>query len=69
MLRRSYERDPPLKKIAVPEDGLETLFGAYDENLNQLEALFGVRIRTQGHELIVDGAPPTRRASSGPSRS
>ena len=27
-------------EIAVPEEGLETLFGAYDENLKQLEALF-----------------------------
>jgi phosphate starvation-inducible protein PhoH and related proteins len=46
-----------MKKIAVPEEGLETLFGAYDENLKQLEALFGVRIRTQGNEVTVDGEP------------
>jgi len=46
-----------MKKIAVPEEGLETLFGAYDENLKQLEALFGVRIRTQGNEVTVDGDP------------
>jgi phosphate starvation-inducible PhoH-like protein len=44
-----------MKKIAVPEEGLETLFGAYDENLKQLESLFGVRIRTQGNEVTVDG--------------
>ena len=46
-----------MKKIAVPEEGLETLFGSYDENLKHLESLFGVRIRTQGNELIVDGEP------------
>jgi phosphate starvation-inducible PhoH-like protein len=46
-----------MKKIAVPEEGLETLFGAYDENLKQLETLFGVRIRTQGNEVTVDGDP------------
>ena len=46
-----------MKKIAVHEEGLETLFGAYDENLKQLESLFGVRIRTQGNELTVDGDP------------
>jgi phosphate starvation-inducible PhoH-like protein len=46
-----------MKKIAVPEEGLDTLFGAYDENLKQLEALFGVRIRTQGNEVTVDGDP------------
>jgi phosphate starvation-inducible PhoH-like protein len=44
-----------MKKIAVPEEGLETLFGSYDENLKHFESLFGVRIRTQGNELIVDG--------------
>jgi len=43
------------KRTAVPEEGLETLFGAYDENLKHLEALFGVRIRTQGHDLVIEG--------------
>ncbi len=46
------------KRINVPEDGIETLFGSYDENLKHLQALFNVRIRTQGHELFVDGEPP-----------
>ena len=46
-----------MKKIAVPEEGLDALFGAYDENLKQLEALFGVRIRTQGNEVTVEGEP------------
>jgi phosphate starvation-inducible PhoH-like protein len=42
----------------VPEAGVATLFGSYDENLKHLESLFGVRIRTQGHDLLVDGDPP-----------
>jgi phosphate starvation-inducible PhoH-like protein len=46
-----------MKKIAVPEEGLASLFGAYDENLKQLESLFDVRIRTQGNELTIDGDP------------
>ncbi len=46
-----------MRRIAVPEDGVETLFGTYDENLRQLESTFGVRIRTQGHDLIVEGDP------------
>jgi phosphate starvation-inducible PhoH-like protein len=46
-----------MRRIAVPEDGVETLFGTYDENLRQLESTFGVRIRTQGHDLIVEGSP------------
>jgi phosphate starvation-inducible PhoH-like protein len=44
-----------MKRITVPEEGIETLFGSYDENLKHLEARFNVRIRTQGHELLVDG--------------
>ena len=46
-----------MRKIPVPEDNIETLFGSYDENLRQLESTFGVQIRTQGHDLLVDGSP------------
>jgi len=44
-------------KITLPEEGIETLFGSYDENLKYLESLYGVKVRTQGHDLIVDGPP------------
>jgi phosphate starvation-inducible PhoH-like protein len=47
-----------MKRISVPEEGIETFFGSYDENLKHLEALFNVRIRTQGHDLLVEGEPP-----------
>src|SRR5213595_842811 len=47
-----------MKRITLPEEGIETLFGSYDENLKHLESLFNVRIRTQGHELLVDGESP-----------
>jgi phosphate starvation-inducible PhoH-like protein len=43
------------RRIAVPEDGLTTLFGAYDDNLRHLEGLLNVSIRTQGHDLVVEG--------------
>ena len=46
-----------MRKIAVPEAGIETLFGSYDENLRHLETLLNVQIRTQGNELIVEGQP------------
>jgi len=46
------------QRITVPEDGVQILFGSYDENLKHLEALFNVRIRTQGHEMIVEGESP-----------
>jgi phosphate starvation-inducible protein PhoH and related proteins len=46
-----------MKRITVPEEGVETLFGSYDENLKHLEALFNVKIRTQGHDLLIEGDP------------
>ncbi|MCM3880843.1 MAG: PhoH family protein [Vicinamibacterales bacterium] len=46
-----------MTKITLPEEGIETLFGSYDENLKFLESLLGVKLRTQGHDLIVEGAP------------
>jgi phosphate starvation-inducible PhoH-like protein len=42
-------------KITLPEEGIETLFGSLDENLKYLESLWGVRVRTQGHDLLVEG--------------
>src|SRR4029078_10228779 len=47
-----------MRKISIPEEGIETLFGSYDENLKHLESLFNVRIRTQGHDLLVEGDSP-----------
>src|SRR5919108_982160 len=44
-----------MRKITIPDEGVESLFGTYDENLKHLEALFNVRIRTNGHELLVEG--------------
>jgi phosphate starvation-inducible PhoH-like protein len=44
-----------MRKVSVPEAGVSTLFGALDENLRQLESLLNVRIRTQGHDLMVEG--------------
>jgi phosphate starvation-inducible PhoH-like protein len=34
---------------------MSTIFGAYDDNLRQLETLLNVRIRTQGRNLVVQG--------------
>ncbi len=46
------------RTLTVPEEGIETLFGSYDENLKHLESLFKVRIRTQGHDLLIEGDTP-----------
>ena len=44
-----------MKKISVPQAGIETLYGAHDANLKHIESLLDVEIRTQGDELIVEG--------------
>jgi phosphate starvation-inducible PhoH-like protein len=44
-----------MKRIPLPQEGLETLYGAHDGNLKHIESLLGVQIRTQGGELIVEG--------------
>jgi phosphate starvation-inducible PhoH-like protein len=46
-----------MRKIQIPDEGAESLFGTYDENLKHLEGQFAVRIRTTGNELIVEGDP------------
>jgi phosphate starvation-inducible PhoH-like protein len=45
-----------MRRIALPQENLDALFGARDANLKHVEALLNVSIRTQGGELIVDGA-------------
>jgi phosphate starvation-inducible PhoH-like protein len=47
-----------MRKIVVPEEGMETLFGLYDENLRFLETLLKVTIRTHGNDLLVEGEGP-----------
>ena len=46
-----------MRKIVLPEEGLETLYGAHDANLKHIESLLNVDIRTQGSELTVQGNP------------
>jgi phosphate starvation-inducible PhoH-like protein len=43
------------RTIALPDEGVEALFGPYDENLRFLESVAGVRVATQGHDLQVTG--------------
>ena len=46
-----------MRKIVLPEEGIETLYGAHDANLKHIESLLDVAIRTQGFDLIVQGDP------------
>ena len=55
-----------MKKIALPEDGIETLYGAHDANLKHIESLLDVEIRTQGAS---SSSRATRRTSSASSSS
>lgn len=53
-LRRSGTRFG-LKKLTLPEKGLDTLFGSYDENIKYLETLLNVRIVARGSEVMIEG--------------
>jgi len=46
-----------MKRINVPERGVEALFGNHDENLRFLEETQRVRIRNEGQALVVEGDP------------
>ena len=46
-----------MRKIALPVEGIETLYGSHDVNLKQIESLLRVQISTQGSELTVRGNP------------
>ena len=39
----------------MPDEGIETLFGSFDENLRSLESALGVTLRTSGHDIVVEG--------------
>ena len=53
-----------MKKIALPEEGVETLYGARDANLKHIESLLNVDIRTQGSEVTVEGAPEAEQRAA-----
>ncbi|MGQ9896128.1 MAG: PhoH family protein [Acidobacteriota bacterium] len=44
-----------MKKITLPDDGLEVLFGPYDENIRYLESLLNVRIGARGSDVTIEG--------------
>lgn len=44
-------------RIAVPDDGIELLFGAHDANLRTFEEQLAVRIQTDKNFLLAEGEP------------
>ena len=54
-----------MRRIAMPDEGIETLFGSFDENLRHLESALDVTLKTSGHDVVVEGR--RRRAWRAPS--
>jgi len=44
-----------MKRVTVPEKGIEALFGNHDDNLRFLEETLRVRIKNEASELLVEG--------------
>jgi phosphate starvation-inducible PhoH-like protein len=44
-----------LRKMLLPERGVEGLFGPYDENIKTLEQLLGVRVTVRGSDIMIEG--------------
>ncbi|MCA1588903.1 MAG: PhoH family protein, partial [Acidobacteria bacterium] len=46
-----------MRKLELPPQGLNTLFGVQDQNIKYLETLLDVSIGARGNELLIDGDP------------
>ncbi len=46
-----------LRKLELPPQGLNTLFGVQDQNIKYLESVLDVNIGARGNELLIDGDP------------
>src|SRR6476620_9026539 len=44
-----------MRRIAMPDEGIETLYGSLDENLKHLESALNVRLKTSGHDVVGEG--------------
>jgi phosphate starvation-inducible PhoH-like protein len=45
-----------LRRISMPDEGIETLFGSLDESLKSLESVLNVKLKTSGHDVVVEGS-------------
>jgi len=43
-------------RVTMPDEGVETLYGPYDENLKQLEQALSVKLRTSGSDVVIEGS-------------
>src|ERR1041384_6293167 len=44
-----------MRRIAMPDEGIETLYGSLDENLRNLESALNVRVKTSGSDVVIEG--------------
>ncbi|MCP3961719.1 MAG: PhoH family protein [bacterium] len=44
-----------MSRLTLAEEGLESLFGAHDQNLKRIERAFGVVLSARGNELAIEG--------------
>ena len=44
-----------MRKLELPPQGFNTLFGVQDQNIKYLESLLDVSIGARGNELLIDG--------------
>jgi phosphate starvation-inducible PhoH-like protein len=44
-----------MRRVAMPDEGVETLFGSFDENLRHLESALNVKLKTSGHDVVIEG--------------
>ncbi len=51
-----------VRRLTMPDEGIETLYGPFDEHLRSLEAALGVRLKTQGADLIIEADDEDRAA-------
>jgi phosphate starvation-inducible PhoH-like protein len=51
-----------MTQVTLPEEGIEALFGAHDENLRRMERAFGVDLAARGQELTISGDAQGTRA-------
>jgi phosphate starvation-inducible protein PhoH and related proteins len=45
-----------MRRVAMPDEGIETLYGSLDENLRNLETALKVKLKTSGHDVVVEGS-------------
>ena len=44
-----------MSQLTLPERGIESLFGAHDENLKRIERAFEVQLAARGNRLVIEG--------------